>query len=347
MQENKRRNQSTFLFPLRTNVEYFSSPPGYLALYDRVKQASLLYDMLWFEAGIYQASIGETGSCEMWIPPSDITESMLADSWEPTGGDHYFGFSLTENGTYYPLISGGVERRFRSEFHSILKELEAYHLPWLRFNTFGLTDQGKQFLSRLERDDQLMVQEAFPAASSFLRDNIRKNLNHDLLLAAGLETPASIDPLYAPLFHAKAKYTEGLHAESGFVALNVAVPNMKTLSWETVISVREDPAAIALRGKLVQLEEFARAAIPEGAIPEIASFVSQLLLDEISAELAGRWPSLTKVAVDVCLDFAFGSLLGPASSIATGVRDFIELQNVSLSWVTAFLRLRKSGAQGS
>lgn len=64
---------NTFFFPLRTNVQYFDSPETRLSLEERVKQASLLFENLLFEEGMYHATVWEREgggpSFDMWYPP--------------------------------------------------------------------------------------------------------------------------------------------------------------------------------------------------------------------------------------------------------------------------------------
>jgi hypothetical protein len=60
---------STFFFPLRTNVGFFDAPENYLSLTERIKQASLLYDRLLFESGIYIVTVLPTGQNEFCSQP--------------------------------------------------------------------------------------------------------------------------------------------------------------------------------------------------------------------------------------------------------------------------------------
>src|SRR6266536_3587599 len=61
--------ESVFFFPLRSNVGYFDTPQEYLSLIGRIKQASLLYDYLVFEEGIYTATVWDSGVFDYWMPP--------------------------------------------------------------------------------------------------------------------------------------------------------------------------------------------------------------------------------------------------------------------------------------
>src|SRR5438105_39691 len=106
------QSPSTFFFPLRTNVHYFDSPEQQLALTERVKQASLLYENLLFEGGMYDAVVwkdeerGGGPSFDMHIPPQDITDEFLKGyQHKPTGGEAHV---LIDQ---YVFAAGEVDRR--------------------------------------------------------------------------------------------------------------------------------------------------------------------------------------------------------------------------------------------
>src|SRR5689334_9582349 len=125
-------NSSKFLFPLRTNVEYFASLASYLSLVERVKLASLLYDRLVFEEGIYAAIVWENGVYETRIPEHLTSEQVLIslkDDFTSRGGEALFEVASSEEGPFLPLLSGNVTQRFFCEFHTLLRSLGIEQLP--------------------------------------------------------------------------------------------------------------------------------------------------------------------------------------------------------------------------
>lgn len=132
---------SVFFFPLRTNIEYFASPGGFLSLERRIKQAALLSDVLMFEGGMYIATIGETGSVDLWKP--DVTDEELGEFVKPTGGDYYFAIDPSGSTQRYVLQSSPVERRFRSEFHSVIRSLGSRTPEWVQMKTYAPTPEAK------------------------------------------------------------------------------------------------------------------------------------------------------------------------------------------------------------
>jgi hypothetical protein len=340
--KDEAKGSSTFFFPLRTNAEFFALPQGYLSLLGRIKQASILYDSLLFEGGIYMATVGERGSVDMWIPPKDVTEEQLGVEFKSTGGEHYLRIRPTGSDQGHVLLSGSVERRFRSEFHSILTELEADYLPWIKMQTFSLSAEGKKLVERLRREDEENRDLALPEGSRRLQGKILANLNHDLVLIASLQTAASIDPLYAPLLRQKTLGRRRVQSAPGFLALQVAIPNFATLPWETIVEVREHSALAEFREKMISIELMAKSALPEGETEDLRYQVSQTITRELLREIAHLRPNLGEVAGDVILDLVLGLLPGPASATVTAFRGVMEVVGARQSWITAFLKLHTS-----
>ena len=343
---------STFFFPLRTNVEYFASPEGYLTLLERIKQASILYDTLVFEGGIYTASVGETGSFDLWIPPQDVTEEKLNVEFEPTGGEHFVSIAPTGSDQGQVVLAGPVERRFRSEFHSVLIQLEAEQLPWMKMQTFNLTSEEQELAALLYEEDERNPSIILPEGSHFLEAKILTNLSRDLVLIASLRTAASIDPLYAPILQQKAVSDQRMEPALGFLALQVAMPNFASRPWETIVQLREKPAFVELRKKMTSIEMMARSALPEGEVGELKYQVSQTIIEELLQEIAHLLPKLSKVAGDVVLDLVLDLMAGllsvsvpvpvPVGAAVTGLQGIVEMVKADRSWITAFLRLRGS-----
>jgi len=194
---------NTFFFPLRTNVQYFDSQETQLKLEERIKQAALLHDNLLFEAGTYHATVWEREgggpSFDMWYPPSSSDLDPLEDSFQPTGGQPVL---LLDS---FVFASGPAERQFRAQFHSLLRKFNAADLPWIKTEPFGLPNDIDNYVKQLGRDDEKLVQRLIPQASRFLRAKISYNLNRDLVVSGCLRVATSLDDLFSPLVHEKAR----------------------------------------------------------------------------------------------------------------------------------------------
>jgi hypothetical protein len=116
---------STFFFPLRTNVEYFAGPEGFLSLEGRIKQAVILYERVVFESGSYQATMGPDGAVDTYIPATQLPKQGDRRTFDYQS---YKGFSVwaQPHGPGTPpqlLFSSSIERSFRAEFHSLFDRL--------------------------------------------------------------------------------------------------------------------------------------------------------------------------------------------------------------------------------
>ena len=328
---------STFFFPLRTNVQYFDSPETRLKLEERVKQASLLYDKLLFEGGIYEATAWEgTGSkgFDMWYSPDPRDLDAIAredETFRPTGNTPALLIDEKVFG------SGKAARQFRAQFIVLLVKIRADTLPWINAQTFTIPSELDNEIKKLARDDHNLVEGL--TESSFLRDKIAYNLNRDLLIAAQLQMPASIDELFSPLVLEKAQR----NATEGFSALEVAVPNWSTLPWDEVFKLREHPSLIEFRKKMVTVERVAREAmaqkVPHG---DLKYEISQIITDEIAEELYNLRQTPEGVIRDVAIDLLTSPLSG-VSTFVTAVRGDTQLERQNKSWTTAFFKLRKPG----
>lgn len=339
--------KSTLRFPLRSNVEYFASPQGYLHLRERIKQASVLYDRLVFEGGEYTASVGKSGSYEFWSPVQDTPGIAREPTMVPPGGEHSLVI-VPQGGKPHVVFSEKAERQFGAEFHTMLADLGADELDWIEIDTLQLDEKGKllvrELLSIDERDGELSL----PDGSQWLKSRILASLNYDLVLGGLLGTALAIGPVFAPIVEQKSRRDQTIRPAPGLLALEVAVPNFAGLPWEAVLEVRGQPALVDFRNKLASIEKLARETVGEEDIREVRYCVSQLINQELLKEVEDLRPNADKLARDVVVDFMVGLIPGPVSALvspamtaAIGVTDIVEAKK---SWLAAFLRLRQSSA---
>lgn len=330
--------RTTIFFPLRTNVEYFALPEGYLSLEARLKQACLLYDEVVVEAGMYMALIGPERNIDFWVPPHQLTENMLRDRWEPTGGE----FVLVIGG--HEMVSP-AERRFKSEFHSILRTLPVEEPSWMSVSSFSLTSEAEDLSRRLAESILEGAESAMPDGSAFLKLKVTRNLTRDLVLSSAMGTAVSMDPLHSPVVRKVAPTLGGAPPGKGFVTLNVMVPNFANLPWEAVLEERDQPSVAAFREKVSAIEELARQGLTEGATEEdIRRETNQLLIQELAEELQSRYTTPRDVAEEVAVDMILsaGSLVLPGIDVGVKIaQGLAELYEEQRSWLASFLRLRR------
>jgi hypothetical protein len=310
-------------------------------LEERVKQASLLHEKLLFEGGIYEATawegVGSKGF-DMWYSPDPRDLDAIAredETFRPTGNTP--ALLINEN----VFGSGKAARQFRAQFLVLLVKIRADKLPWIDVKTFTIPSELDNEIKKLGRDDHKLVEEL--TESSFLRDKIAYNLNRDLLIAAQLQMPTSIDDLFGPLVHQKAERDHRIEPALGFSALQVAVPNWSVLQWDQVFELREHPSLVEFRKKMVTIERMAREAVAQKTPPSDLRYeISRIITDEVSEELRNLRATPKDVMHDVLIDLVTSPISG-ISTLVTAIRGDTELQAQNKSWTTAFFKLRDAG----
>jgi signal transduction histidine kinase len=334
--------ESVFFFPLRSNVGYFDSPQEYLSLIGRIKQASLLYDYLVFEKGIYTATVWDRGVFDTWMPPDQVSDATLddmRDSFKPTGDESALWIQ-PEGGEPVALFSGEVHRRFHCEFHSALRRLDAEDLPWIHMQSFELTDKGKRLSSIIQNDLEGYFNEIETPINQFLKSKMVSNLSHDLAIISGMQASASLDAMYAPILYKRSQ----VQPAPGFSALQVALPNVSDLDWEQILELREQECLVQFRQKLISLESLITQMIDADVIDEANYQIAlhQAMMDELLRELASALPKPGAVIGGAILDLLISSIPVPGISTAiSAMRGVAIVDESRKSWVTAFLKLRR------
>jgi len=333
---------SSFFFPLRTNAGFYESPEGYLNLIEKIKQASLVYDKLIFEGGLYSSTFWETGHWDVYHSPSSVEKQQLEwmkKNFTPTGGESAI-FVQAGNEEPVPLVSGEVVRRFQCEFHSVLSDLNAASLPWIEEETFELTEIGKQRTKEMANFLLNGFRAAIPERNERIFTRVLSNFCRDMIITSGLNAAASIHGLYAmPLIH-------GISANRapGFAALDIVVPNVSQLSWEEIVELRNHPAWIEFRKKLLELETRVKAALPDVKEDEIQYIFAlfQAFTQELTTELASYQPKTGQIIGNVAIDLVVSLIPAPGLGAAfTGLRGFGAMEEAKSSWVAAFLKTQK------
>lgn len=140
------------------------------------------------------------------------------------------------------MVKSFLERQFKSDFYSILKNIPFESLDWCHYETFDLTSQGKKNLKRENLGDRHDDEFSILGASRFLTRRIINNLNHDLLASARLDASISISPIYVPLVQRKIRRGQNIQPKFNFSIVDIALPDFTSMDWEQIFKVREDSA---------------------------------------------------------------------------------------------------------
>jgi hypothetical protein len=334
---------SAFFFPLRSNVGYFETSDGQLALLNQIKQASLLYDRLIFQDGTYRASIAETGSFDVWTPRSDEGRVQEAQpNVEPTIDirplDGQTSVLIKIRDKYVPLVAGKTIRTYYSDFNTVLDSINADLFPWIERADYELGDNETALQKTLRESFEQTLEQTLPLENSYVRVRVADNLSKDLVLSALLKTPLSIQAQHMPLLLAS---TNGRPA-SGFSAFRARIPDLTHLPWNEIVDLRNEPSMIELRQLLLKIEQAAEAGLTDGGIDEAKrqAALQRAWADEALADIEHSQPKTLGSIGHLALDFVLGSVpvVGP---LFGALKEMQRHHDASTSWKAAFLKLKK------
>lgn len=340
-------NGSQAFFPLRSNADYFSSPEAELALEQRIKQASILYDRIILEGGIYKALIGDDGAWDLHVPRSKITGDMLRPERDE---EHSDGRSLAvwaniPNTEPRLLVSSNITHELFCQYETLIQKAHLYGVDWLDIEEYQLTPSGK----RIAHSAEGLIKEHFelgkPSEGRFLRSRISSNLSHDLVMSQDMSCTISINMASAN----ELLPTLGLAPATGWAGLQATLPNIGNIGWEEIAQERKSPSYMEFRKKLVQIETVVRGALDAGDIDTAQYEISlgQKVIDELTEEMKGKTQTSGKIVRNalpgIVLDIvsSFGIPLPFISTAISSLKEFAEMQKQRHSWTATYFRLRR------
>ncbi|MCK4826374.1 hypothetical protein KA005_62100 [bacterium] len=345
--------ESTILFPLRTNVNYFRSNKEYLDLQSRVKQSLILFDNVLFQAGEYHCLVGPDGVIQNYQSHYKQNRGKKPVKLEGDNKDtKRFWLKIRTSATgpskpFTTIIASELQRSFRSQFHTLVDEIRKSGINNVELRYYEFPDEINQKVKQISKDESKKLE--FEKENYFLKNTIINNLNKDLLLMAILELPASIDSLHAPLVQQKAKRDSRLRNIPGYLSLHAWVPYVGNLTWEEISEFRSHPAVINFRERLKEAENKARLMLGETSQEDIQEELSNILTDELLKEIQHLRPSTKELALDVGKDVSvnlLGAIFPPigalleVANLASKIPEINEIKDQKKSWVAALMDLR-------
>jgi hypothetical protein len=196
-------------FPLRSSVDFFHDPesPEPVA---KAKQAAVLFDEVYFEDGLINASLTKQGSWTMQMHPDDITDEdrkLARTIPEPgTGFEIRIGPQPAANvlappEAMHPIISGQFTARYMAEWRTdVLDELSKIKPDWVRYawlpddhlKQTGLLDAAQQIQGELHTD-------AVAPDDHIRQSFIVKSFSRDLAVAGSIGATMQVTSLFEPL----------------------------------------------------------------------------------------------------------------------------------------------------
>ena len=337
-----------FFFPLRTNVQYFDTPEGFLTLEQRLKQALILYDRVLLQSGAYQAHVGPKGAFDLHLPPDNMPDQMelqrLRDV-NSVAGEFTVSFQTDTTPPYRQVFTSPRECLFSGEFHSLYSTArESADFEGLELTDVVLNDAGKQHAELLKQNYLRSEDPTLPDGSTVLQGHIVGGFFRDLVLTSALGCAASMDPLHTSILDFYAQAFGGFRTAPGVFALEFEVPSVASLSWEEIAQLRADPALTELRERWFIAERTARESVSGADENEIKEAVRGILHAELIEELRRRVaPKGGELAAAVSWQLA-GGLIPPLGLLQTGLsvgQLFADSSRDWHSWLAVLMRLRQ------
>lgn len=338
-------------FPLRLNIAYFRTwGTRPLDLESRIKQMAILADELYFEPGLLTVHVTEGLVAPFLHSPEGLTEADIRKQREAAKEGEPFALYIGAQPAeavpappeaMRPIGGGPLQSAFIAEYHLLAKEAGLLDLPWVNFGSVDPAHRAEIDEAVREQDQLDFFDRSAPTLSenSLLDGRLKKDLNHDLVVSAGIGMPAMVDALHQPmLVHKAARAQAQFEAMNypGEQALSVWVPDFTSLPWKDVIALHDHNAIGAFREKLSEAEEEVSHLGPAERPIALAQFGITQLVEEMKKLV----PTARGLAVDVALDATVGLLsLGLASTAVTATRGIAELQKAQTEWTAVYLSL--------
>jgi hypothetical protein len=349
-------DDSVLVVPLRANAHSLLAGAPVAALRRRLKFASLLYDRLFLETGIYTASAGPNGSSGFVDPPTATHPARWQSPAERRAG--------TGN-SFMVLVGGRVAvQSVASISWSATLQPFADELPqgidWVDFvRPPKPTGQVQQLVQRWTWDDQRnpALESAIPVR--FVRNLVIDDANRDLALAVAAGAAVTIDRLHGQVVAQRFNDDNGGWRLRGY-AVPILFPHVGDLQWTTIADLRREPEIARFRAVLRQVEDEAMDEAASGDIQAAAHHAYENHLAAANAKLDGILGPARRAAIGLVIGagsgFATMGITGPAGILAgtalgaapTTVIDIRKVvrQRRSRGWVSVHQRITAQRGSG-
>ena len=307
-------NESVIVVPLRSNASTLLAGAPIAALRRRLKFASLFFDRLLLETGIFRVHAGPSGASSFIVPPTEHDPPRWQTPAERHAGTGVpFSVAIGEDGapaaTLRTVISSEASISWAATLHPFADELPP-GTDWVHF-VRSLNPEGevKQLAQRWTRDDERnrSLERAIPV--KFVRDTVINSANRDLVLGVAAGCAVTADRLHSQVVAQRFNDDETwkLHG----YAVPILFPWVGDLPWEAISDLRRDKNMGRFRAELRQVEEVATAEAAGGDIETAARHVYDRHLADALGRLEGMGGAIAHRALT---GFVIGSVAGDATS---------------------------------
>lgn len=348
-------DESVLVVPLRANAHSLLVGAPVAALRQRLKFASLFYDRLYLESGIYTASAGPNGSSGFVDPPTEAHPAR----WQTPAERH-----AQTGDSFIVLIEGRVavsseaSISWSATLHPFADELPP-GANWVDFvASRNPTGEVQQLAQRWTWEDQRndALESAIPIP--FVRNLVIGNANRDLVLAVAAGAAVTIDRLHGQVV-AQRFNDDGGWKLRGY-AVPILFPHVGDLPWTTIADLRREREMVRFRAVLREVETEAMAEAANGDIEAAAHHAYERHLAAAVPKLEGIIGPTRRAVAGLLIGggtgFATSGIAAPGGILAgaalgTAVPAIIDIRKMirqrrSRGWVSVHQRISAQRGPG-
>ena len=345
-------SESALLIPLRTNASALLTGGPLAAVRRRLKLASLFYDRVHLEAGVFRMQVGSGGKFDVveypdpslprWQTPQQRHTAQAAPFTVSMGREQTPGVPAA---TITPVLSSPSTVSWAATLYPFARELPA-GTDWIEFTgTKNPTGNAERLARQWAHEDERNAALGRAVPERFVRNAVIANANRDLVIAAAEGVAVSIDPLHAQV--AAQRFRDGDAWKLTGYAVPILFPHVGDLPWETIADLRRDRAMARFRAVLREVEQEAAAEAVNGDIeaaaqhayrrylagyPETLPSVGDVAHRNLTGFVIGGVTGFAVCGITGPLGILASSALGSAVSTILDVRDFIQRRK-SRGWI--------------
>lgn len=316
-------DSSRIVFPLRSNAKTLLTGKPLSSVRRRMKLASLLYDTVLLEAGVATIQAGPTAATSMCHPVKP-GESVRWQTPTERGAAQRLPFFINIGPETTPGVPAQRMVRVAESESAICWEatLEPFkgELPpgcdwieWVESHDPVSGDAGRLLRSWVRQDhENAALRHAIP--ERFVRSQVVKHANRDLVLAIGTDAAVSQDSLHVEVIRNRFEDDHTAWRLTGY-ALPLLVPDVGALPWEALAALRREKGLQQLRGVLEEVElETSDVALAGGDLEAAVHHAAENQL----AKLAGKVDSVAGITKRTAVGLVVGAASGVATVAVTG-----------------------------
>lgn len=316
-------NESVLLVPLRSNASALLTGTPIKAVRRRLKFASIFFDRVFLEAGVFRMDAGPDGFLDVirwsdsertrWQTPRQRHDAQEASFLGDRSNKQITGIPAETDTASCTNIA------WLATFHPFTKEW-APTTDWIEFvspsNALG---EARVIAQRFSFDDERNAALAHIIPDQIVRNAVIRNVNHDTTLAAENGLAVSFDPFHAQV--AAERFNDDDFWKMHGYVVPILFPYVGDLPWEAIVDLRHDKNIARFRSILRQVEDEAKTEAANGDIEAAAQHAYRQHLAEASNALetvgAVAHRTLTGFVIGGITGFTVSGIIGPLGTLAS------------------------------